>query len=163
MIDEQKNIKSNHFTATVRRQFALPPEKVFAAWVDPETRMQVLLNNRYKKGVKEINIIEGGHERYEDRWKNTLYSTTTRKYVTIRQSKMIVCHVETVMPVEGFDQVFAKQELMLFNAHEKGTEVVASSQCASVEPYFVHAVKDSWNELFRLFEQCMTEYWKSRA
>ena len=113
----------------------------------------VLQHGRDKNGVKEFDIVEGGYERYEDRWKNRLYGRTTRRYVIIRPAKMIVAHSETTLEGNMYDQHFATQELLLFKPSAIGTEIVASSQCVSIEPSYVHAAEDHLNEIFDIYER----------
>ncbi len=124
---------------------------IYSAWTDPEIRRSVLAHGRYKNGVKEVDVSEGGLERYEDRWKNRLYGTTTRRYLILRPARMIVAQSETSIEGEMFDQRFVKQELLLFKPKDALCEVVASDQCISIEPSFVHAAEDALNEVFDIF------------
>lgn len=143
--------KSRHFTVVVRREFSMSAEDTYSAWTNPEVRRSVLAHGRYKNDVKEVSISEGGIERYEDRWKNRLYGTTTRRYVILRPAKMIVAQSETSIEADMFDQHFVQQELLVFKSKGANCEVVASVQCISIEPSFVHAVEDSLNEIFNTF------------
>ena len=151
MIKKSEKKKSRHFTVVVRRAFPMSVEEAFSAWIDPEIRRSVLAHGCYKNGVKECVVREGGFERYEDRWKNRLYGTTTRRYLVLRPSKMIIAHAETTVEGDMFDQNFAKQELRLFKAKGTSCEIVASDQCISIEPSFVHAAEDCLNEFFDIF------------
>ena len=126
-------------------------EKTFSTWTNPEVRRSVLAHGRYKNGVKEVEVSEGGFERYEDRWKNRLCGTTTRRYVLLRPARMIVAHSETSVAGDMFDQHFVRQELLLFKPKDKICEIVASDQCVSIEPMFVHAAENSLNEVFDIF------------
>ena len=143
--------KSCHFTVVVRREFPMSAEDTYSAWTNPEFRRSVLAHGRYKNGVKEVSISEGGIERYEDRWKNRLYGTTTRRYLILRPAKMIVAQSETSIEGDMFDQHFVRQELLLFKSKGANCEIVASDQCISIEPSFVHAAEDSLNEIFNTF------------
>ena len=151
MIEVSKKKKSRHFTVVVRREFPMSVERTFSAWTDPEIRRSVLAHGRYKNGVKEVDVSEGGFERYEDRWKNRLYGTTTRRYVLLRPARMIVAHSEKSVETDMFDQHFVSQELLLFKPKGEICEIVASDQCISIEPTFVHAAEDSLNEIFDVF------------
>lgn len=151
MIEESEKKKSRHFAVVVRREFPMSVEDTFSAWVDPEIRRNVLAHGRYKNGVKEVDVSEGGLERYEDRWKNRLYGTTTRRYVIVRPARMIVAQSETSVEGDMFDQHFVKQELLLFKPKGANCEIVASDQCISIEPSFVHAAEDNLNEIFDTF------------
>lgn len=152
MIEVSEKKKSRHFTVVVRREFPMSVEETFSAWTNSEIRRSVLAHGRYKNGVKEIDVSEGGFERYEDRWKNRLYGTTTRRYVLLRPAQMIVAHSETSVEGDMFDQHFVRQEHLLFKPKDKTCEVVASDQCISIEPMFVHAAEDSLNEVFDISE-----------
>lgn len=143
--------KSRHFTVVVRREFPMTADQVFSAWTNPEIRRSVLAHGRYKNGVKEVDVKEGGFEKYEDRWKNRLYGTTTRRYVLLRPARMIVAHSETSVEGDMFDQHFVRQELLLFKPRDQSCEIVASDQCISIEPMFVHAAENSLNEVFDVF------------
>lgn len=143
--------KSRHFTVVVRREFPMSVEDTYSAWTNPEIRRSVLAHGRYKNGVKEVSCSEGGIERYEDRWKNRLYGTTKRRYVILRPAKMIVAQSETSIEGDMFDQHFVKQELLLFKSKGANCEIVASDQCISIEPSFVHAAEDSLSEIFNTF------------
>ena len=156
MHEKISNKMSCNFTVEVRRLLKMPVDKVFGDWTNPDVRSEVLSHGRYKNCVKEVEIFEGGHERYEDRWKNRLYGTTTRRYVIIRPSKMIVSHSETTLEGDISDQHFAAQELLLFKSHGKGTEVVASSQCVSIEPTYIHSKEDQLSKFFDIFKQTVT-------
>ena len=147
--------KSRHFTVVVRREFRGAAEEIFAAWTDPEVRRNVLGRGRSKNDVKEVSVMEGGLERYEDRWKNRLYGRTTRRYSVVRPARLIVAHSEITMEGEMFDQHFAKQELLLFKPKGDTCEIVASDQCVSIEPSYVHAAEDSLNEIFDAFESLL--------
>ncbi|MEM7520485.1 MAG: SRPBCC domain-containing protein [Pseudomonadota bacterium] len=151
MIKKSGQKKSRHFTVVVRREFPIPVEEAFSAWIDPEIRRSVLAHGRYKNGVKECDVREGGLERYEDRWKNRLYGTTTRRYLVLRPSKMIIAHTETSVEGDMVDQHFATQELLLFKPKGTNCEIVASDQCISIEPSFVHAAEGSLNKIFDFF------------
>lgn len=126
-------------------------EDTYSAWTDTNIRRSVLSHGRYKNGVKEVSVSEGGIERYEDRWKNRLYGTTIRRYLVLKPARMIVAQSE--MSVEGdlSDQRFFTQELILFKTKDTNCEIVASNQCISIEPSFVHAAKDSLDEVFDIF------------
>lgn len=126
-------------------------QDTYSAWTDPEIRRSVLAHGRYKNGVKEVDVSEGGLERYEDRWKNRLYGTTIRRYLILRPAKIIVAHTEVSVEGEMVDQHFVKQELLLFKPKDAGCEVVASDQCISIEPSFVHATEDALNKVFDIF------------
>lgn len=147
--------KSRHFTVVVRRKFRGAAEEIFAAWTDPDVRWNVLDRGRSKNDVKEVSVTEGGLERYEDRWKNRLYGRTTRRYLVVRPAKLIVAHSEITMEGEMFDQHFAKQELLLFKPKGGTCEIVATDQCVSIEPSYVHAAEDSLNEIFDAFESLL--------
>ena len=153
MTDQTDKKKSRHFTVVVRREFPWTAVEVFRSWVDPDIRRRVLSHGRYKNGVKEVDVVEGGFERYEDRWKNRLHSVTLRKYIVIRPSKIIVAHTQQTLEGDTYDQFWATQELLLFKEKGHGCEVVASDQCVSIEPWFVHAAEDRLNETFDLFEK----------
>lgn len=150
-MDAKLEKKSQRFTVVIRREFPRAVAAIFSAWTDPEVRRSVLAHGRYKKGVKEIDVVEGGLERYEDRWKNRLNSTTTRRYLIIRPAKLIISHSETSVEGDMFDQHFAKQELLLFKPKGNNCEIVASDQCVSIEPSYMHAAEDSLNEVFDAF------------
>ncbi len=143
--------KSHQFTVVVRREFPMTVEKIYAAWTNPEIRRSVLGHNRYKNGVKEVDVSEGGFERYEDRWKNRLFATTTRRYVLLRPARMIIAHSETRLHVDMSDQHFVTQELLLFKPKNELCEIVASNQCICLEPTFVHSAEDGLNTWFDLF------------
>lgn len=143
--------KSRHFTVVVRREFPWAVEETFSAWTDSEIRRSVLARGRNKNGVKEVDVVEGGLERYEYRWKNRLYGTTSRRYLIIRPARLIVAHSETSVEGDMFDQHFAKQELLLFKPKGDTCEIVASDQCVSIEPSYVHAAEDNLNEIFDAF------------
>ena len=143
--------KSRHFTVVVRQEFPMSVEDTYSAWTCPEIRRSVLAHGRYKNGVKEVSISEGGIERYEDRWKNRLYGTTTRRYVLLRPAKMIVAQTEISVEGDMYDQHFVTQELLLFKPKGENCEIVASDQCISIEPYFVHAAEDDIKEMFEIF------------
>ena len=151
MGEEAGQRKSRHFTVIVRREFQLPLEKVFSAWTDPAVRRAVLSRGRCKNCVKEVDVVEGGLERYEDRWKNRLYGTTTRRYLVIRAARLIVAQSETRVGGGMFDQHFARQELLLFKSKGDTSEIVAADQCISIEPSYVRAAKDGLNEIFDAF------------
>lgn len=153
MTDQTEKKKSRHFTVVVRREFPWNAEKAFRSWVDPDIRRRVLSHSRHKNGVKEVDFVEGGCERYEDRWKNRLHSVTLRKYIVIRPSKIIVAQTQQTLEGDMHDQFWATQELLLFKMKGDGCEVVASNQCVSIEPWFVHAAEDRLNETFDLFEK----------
>jgi len=147
--------KSRHFTVVVRRNLPMLVQHVFDSWVDPTIRHRVLVQGRNKNTVKEVNPIEGGFERYEDRWRNRLIGQTERRYLAIRRSHLIIAHAEHSMVGDTVDQFFAIQELILFKPCKIGTEIVASSQCVSIQPTYVHAVEDSWNSLIDAFETAL--------
>ncbi|WP_144430612.1 SRPBCC domain-containing protein [Jannaschia donghaensis] len=151
MIEVSNKRMSRHFTVVVRREFPMSVEKIFSAWTNPEIRRSVLAHGRYKNGVKEVDVSEGGKERYEDRWKNRLYGTTTRRYILLRPARMIVAHSETSVEGDMFDQHFVRQELLLFKPKGEICEIVASTQCVSIEPTFVHAAEDSLKLVFDIF------------
>lgn len=151
MTEQSANKKSRHFSVVVRREFPMPVEDVFSAWIDPEIRRSVLSHGRYKNGVKECDIREEGLERYEDRWKNRLYGTTTRRYLVLRPSRMIIAQSETRIKGDMFDQHFATQELRLFKPMGTICEIVAADQCMSINPSFVHAAEDGLNQIFDIF------------
>lgn len=152
---EEERIKSRNFTVVVRRQFQRSVKEAFSAWTDPEVRRRVLSHGRYKNGVKEVDVVEGGLERYEDRWKNVFYGATTRRYIVIRPAGLIIAQSE--ISVEGHlsEQHFAKQELLLFEPKGETCEIVASDQCLSVEPWYVHAAEQSINEIFDAFSNLL--------
>ena len=151
MIEMPEKKKSRHFTVIVRREFPMSAEDAYSAWTDPEIRRSVLAHGRYKNGVKEVSVSVGGLERYEDRWKNRLYGTTTRRYLILRPAKMIVAQSETSVEGDMFDQHFVKQELLLFKTKDASCEIVASDQCISIEPSFVHSAEDSLTQTFDIF------------
>lgn len=153
MIEVSEKKKSRHFTVVVRREFPMSVEKIYSAWTNPEIRKSVLAHGRYKNGVKEVDVSEGGFERYEDRWKNRLYGTTTRRYVLLRPARMIIAHSETNVDRDMFDQHFVRQELLLFKPKDEICEIVASNQYISIEPSFVHAAEDGLNEIFDIFAE----------
>ena len=153
MSEQKEKKKSRHFTVVVRREFRWTVEKTFSSWIDPEIRRRVLSHGRYKNGVKEVDVIEGGRERYEDRWRNRLHSTTHRLYVIIRPPKLIVAHTQQTLEGDMYDQHWATQELLLFKTKGDGCEVVASDQCVSIEPWYIHAAEERLNETFDVFEK----------
>ena len=143
--------KSRHFTVVARRSFAQSVGVIFSAWTNPDRRRTILKHGRKKNGVMEVEIVEGGIERYEDRWKNHLYGKTIRRYLIIRPSKLIVSQSETSIENDMVDQHFARQELLLFKPKEDGCELVASDQCVSLEPTYIHAAENGLNEMFDIF------------
>lgn len=151
MIEKEVKKQSRHFTVVVRREFPVSAEEAYTAWTDQEIRRSVLAYGRYKNGVKEVDVSEGGIERYEDRWRNRLLGTTTRRYVILRPARLIVAQSETSFEGDMFDQHFVRQELLLFKPKDAGCEIVASDQCISIEPTFVHAAEDNLNQVFDVF------------
>jgi uncharacterized protein YndB with AHSA1/START domain len=139
------------FSVEVTRLISAPHKKVFEAWVNPEIRRSVLLVNNYKNSLKECNPVEGGIEFQEGRHKNSLMSTTTRRYLVIRPSSLIISHVEHVM-INETRQFFATQESIVFNKVNRKTEIVISSHHTSIMPFYIHAAEDHWNWMLDAFE-----------
>lgn len=152
MSEQGDNKKSRHFTVVVRRQFPCKAEVAFASWINSEIGKRVLSHGRYKYGVKEVDVVEGGRERYDDRWRNRLHGTTERRYLTIRPSKLIIAHAQKTLKGDMYDQFWATQELLLFKEKEDGCEVVAYNQCVSISPFYIHAAEDQLNEVFDVAE-----------
>lgn len=148
---------SRHFTVVCRHGLDRSPEQVFDAWTDPAIRREILSRNLYKNGIKALEIREGGEERYEHRWRNRLMGITTRRYLVLRRPRLILAHVTGTHEASSEDQFWASQELILFKPTDTGCELVASSQCVSLEPTVVSAVERTWEESFDAFEQALAK------
>lgn len=150
---EQK--KSRHFTVVARREFPRSPEKVFSTWTDPKTRDAVLGNVLHRKAVKEVDISEGGLERYEDQWPNGSFGVSQRRYLIIRPSRMIVAQSDTKIEDTIIEQHVARQELLLFKPKSGGCEVVASNQLVAIQPTPVQEAEAQLEEVFDIFARML--------
>ena len=145
--------ESRLFEIQLKKTIKRPVDEVFDRWTDPAIRNELLSAGRYKNGVKEVNPVEGGEERYEERWKNRLMGQTVRKYLTIQRPDVIIAHVVTWTPSEPVSQVFAIQETLRFLPVAQGTELAATSQISTLYPASHNAAKSNWHELFAEFEK----------
>ena len=136
-----------------RHRLEAPPDRVFDAWTTPDIRRAVLGRNLYKNGIKALEIHEGGEERYEHRWRNQLFGVTTRRYLILRRPRLILAQVTGTTETGAADQFWAEQELILFKPRDTGCEIVASSQCVSLEPTVVTSVERKWQDSFEAFDQ----------
>lgn len=152
-------------TCIVSRHFPFAPEKVFDAWFDPKIRAMVLQRTTYKYCIKEVNPVEGGIERYEQRWKNTLYGKSVRTYASItRPSEVVteICNPPTKRTIAGFlppAAVFVREHLT-FGKTDQGTmlkisEVYPSMWRSKLASFARRESADRWNLDLDVFENAL--------
>lgn len=155
MTEDAARKTSRHFTVVVRREIDRPPDELFAAWTAPATRRAVVAPRGQGLRVSALDIRDGGEEVIESGGGDRPVTLVTRRYCALRPPRLVIAQtVTTVASVAGTpDRVVAEQELVLFKPVGEGaTEIVASTQLASMHQAFVDEVEAAWTGQFDRFE-----------
>ena len=124
-----------HAIFTIERTFKATPERVFAAWANPQAKAAWFSGNAAEsvEEIREFNFREGGSDRLRTRWNSGMISDFRNTYWEIIPTKRIVYAYEMFMN----DRVRMSVSLATieFAPAGAGTSMTLTEQGAFLEPF----------------------------
>jgi uncharacterized protein YndB with AHSA1/START domain len=126
---------ARHASFTIERTFKAPPNRVFAAWANPEAKSKWFAApaGETVEEIREFDFREGGKDRLRGRWNNGRISDFRSTYWEIIPDKRIVYAYEMTMN----DRIRMSVSLATieFEPSGSGTRMKLTEQGAFLEPF----------------------------
>lgn len=134
-----------HGTFTLRRTWAAPPARVFAAWTDPKLKAQWFAGpNDWQETFREMDIRPGGEERAEGRFAGSGLTTKFRaRYHLVEPGARLVFTYDLRLAEVLHSITLAS---LLLRPEGKGTAVAYTEQIAFLDDREAVALRQDGTE-----------------